>query len=129
MSPSHDLSLPLLNLHLPIMALGRLFHYGFDLLAVSTVLAGVKKSTGYAYVSPHTCFHPRRSSSSSLIFSIHLVRKPSKSNPKASAQWSTRTSRSETASSPPSLEWPSEASGLEGNYKLRAGMRIDFARN
>ncbi|GHJ84406.1 hypothetical protein NliqN6_0808 [Naganishia liquefaciens] len=30
------------------MALGRLLHYGFDLLAVSTVLAGVKKSTGYA---------------------------------------------------------------------------------
>ncbi|KAJ9105377.1 hypothetical protein QFC21_001746 [Naganishia friedmannii] len=30
------------------MAIGRLFHYGFDLLAVSTIIAGVKKSTGYA---------------------------------------------------------------------------------
>jgi hypothetical protein len=38
------------------MALGRLFHYGFDLLAVSTIIAGVKKSTGYAYVSL-PCWH------------------------------------------------------------------------
>jgi hypothetical protein len=30
------------------MVLGRLFHYGFDLLAVSTIIAGVKKTTGFA---------------------------------------------------------------------------------
>jgi hypothetical protein len=27
--------------------LGRLLHYGFDALAISTVLAGVKKTTGF----------------------------------------------------------------------------------
>lgn len=27
---------------------GRLIHYGFDALAVSTILAGVKKTTGFA---------------------------------------------------------------------------------
>jgi len=31
-----------------IMVLGRVFHYAFDALAVSAILAGVKKSTGYA---------------------------------------------------------------------------------
>lgn len=31
-----------------IMVLGRLAHYGFDLLAVSTIAAGIKKSTGFA---------------------------------------------------------------------------------
>ncbi|WWC90747.1 uncharacterized protein L201_005684 [Kwoniella dendrophila CBS 6074] len=30
------------------MVLGRLVHYAFDALAISTVLAGVKKTTGYA---------------------------------------------------------------------------------
>ena len=30
------------------MAIGRLFHYAFDAVLVSSVLAGVKKSTGYA---------------------------------------------------------------------------------
>ncbi|KAK1927062.1 hypothetical protein DB88DRAFT_476554 [Papiliotrema laurentii] len=30
------------------MVLGRLAHYAFDALAISTVLAGVKKSTGFA---------------------------------------------------------------------------------
>ncbi|KAF8606643.1 DUF1748-domain-containing protein [Ceratobasidium sp. AG-I] len=33
------------------MVLGRLVHYGADLVLVSTILAGVKKSTGY---SPQT---------------------------------------------------------------------------
>ncbi|CAK9779324.1 DUF1748-domain-containing protein [Cutaneotrichosporon oleaginosum] len=28
--------------------LGRLFHFGFDALAISAVLAGVKKTTGFA---------------------------------------------------------------------------------
>jgi hypothetical protein len=28
--------------------LGRLIHYGFDAMAVSTVLAGIKKTTGFA---------------------------------------------------------------------------------
>jgi len=28
--------------------IGRLVHYGLDALAVSTVLAGVKKATGFA---------------------------------------------------------------------------------
>ncbi|WVQ74821.1 hypothetical protein IAR50_004428 [Cryptococcus sp. DSM 104548] len=30
------------------MALGRLVHYAFDALAVSTILAGVKKTTGFS---------------------------------------------------------------------------------
>jgi hypothetical protein len=30
------------------MVLGRLTHFAFDALAISTVLAGVKKTTGYA---------------------------------------------------------------------------------
>lgn len=30
------------------MVLGRLVHYTFDALAVSAILAGVKKSTGFA---------------------------------------------------------------------------------
>jgi len=30
------------------MVLGRVFHYAFDALAISAVLAGVKKSTGFA---------------------------------------------------------------------------------
>ncbi|KAG7562928.1 hypothetical protein FFLO_01618 [Filobasidium floriforme] len=30
------------------MVLGRLAHYGFDLLAVSTIVAGIKKTTGFA---------------------------------------------------------------------------------
>ncbi|CAD6579773.1 MAG: hypothetical protein TREMPRED_002564 [Tremellales sp. Tagirdzhanova-0007] len=29
------------------MVLGRLAHYAFDALAISTILAGVKKSTGF----------------------------------------------------------------------------------
>jgi len=32
------------------MVLGRLTHYAFDALAISTVLAGVKKQTGFGYV-------------------------------------------------------------------------------
>ena len=32
------------------MVLGRLFHYGFDALAISVVLAGVKRSTGLGCV-------------------------------------------------------------------------------
>lgn len=32
------------------MVLGRLAHYGFDLLAVSTIVAGIKKTTGFACV-------------------------------------------------------------------------------
>jgi len=32
------------------MVLGRLTHYAFDALAVSVVLAGVKKQTGFGYV-------------------------------------------------------------------------------
>ncbi|WVQ99962.1 hypothetical protein IAU59_007105 [Kwoniella sp. CBS 9459] len=30
------------------MVLGRLVHYGLDALAITTILAGVKKTTGYA---------------------------------------------------------------------------------
>ncbi|KIK62622.1 hypothetical protein GYMLUDRAFT_164470 [Collybiopsis luxurians FD-317 M1] len=30
------------------MALGRLFHYAFDAIIVSTVLAGVKKNSGFS---------------------------------------------------------------------------------
>ncbi|KAK8854849.1 hypothetical protein IAR55_003588 [Kwoniella newhampshirensis] len=30
------------------MVLGRLAHYAFDALAISTVIAGVKKTTGFA---------------------------------------------------------------------------------
>ncbi|KAJ4480132.1 DUF1748-domain-containing protein [Lentinula aciculospora] len=30
------------------MALGRLFHYAFDAVLVSTVLAGVKKTSGFS---------------------------------------------------------------------------------
>jgi hypothetical protein len=36
------------NVH--TMVLGRLTHYAFDALAISTVLAGVKKQTGFGYV-------------------------------------------------------------------------------
>jgi hypothetical protein len=32
------------------MVLGRLAHYGFDLVLVSTVLAGVRRSSGFGYV-------------------------------------------------------------------------------
>lgn len=32
------------------MALGRLFHYAVDAVLVSTVLAGVKKTSGFSYV-------------------------------------------------------------------------------
>ena len=32
------------------MVLGRLFHYGFDAMAVSVILAGVKRSTGLGSV-------------------------------------------------------------------------------
>jgi len=38
------------------MVLGRLTHYAFDALAVSVVLAGVKKQTGFGYVPfPSSC--------------------------------------------------------------------------
>lgn len=32
------------------MALGRLFHYAFDAVMVSTVLAGIRRSSGFTYV-------------------------------------------------------------------------------
>lgn len=32
------------------MALGRLFHYAVDAVLVSTVLAGVRRSSGFTYV-------------------------------------------------------------------------------
>lgn len=32
------------------MALGRLFHYTIDAVLVSTVLAGVRRSSGFTYV-------------------------------------------------------------------------------
>ena len=35
------------NIHTPTMVLGRLTHYALDAALVSTVLAGVKKSTGF----------------------------------------------------------------------------------
>lgn len=73
------------------MALGRLFHYGFDLLAVSTVIAGVKKSTGYAYVVLHA-FRAEQPNSydtcanSPSLFTLRdeliTARKPSRSSPK-----------------------------------------------
>lgn len=37
--------------HIYTMVLGRLTHYAFDALAISVVLAGVKKQTGFGYVS------------------------------------------------------------------------------
>lgn len=36
------------RLHTHFAMLGRLIHFGFDALAISTVLAGVKKTTGFA---------------------------------------------------------------------------------
>jgi hypothetical protein len=30
------------------MVLGRLFHWGFDAMAISALLAGVKKTTGFS---------------------------------------------------------------------------------
>jgi len=38
------------NVH--TMVLGRLTHYAFDALAISVVLAGVKRQTGFGYVPP-----------------------------------------------------------------------------
>jgi hypothetical protein len=31
------------------MVLGRLFHYSFDAIMLSTVLAGVRRSSGFTY--------------------------------------------------------------------------------
>ena len=42
-----DAYFPALPYPAPVM-FGRLFHYTFDAMAVSAVLAGVKKSTGFA---------------------------------------------------------------------------------
>ena len=39
---------PLAPISHPIMVLGRLAHYAFDALAISAVLAGIKKTTGFA---------------------------------------------------------------------------------
>jgi hypothetical protein len=76
------------------MALGRLFHYGFDLLAVSTVIAGVKKSTGYAYVVSMASGldNPTHKIPAQICLSVFTLRdeiitarKPSRSSPKVFA--------------------------------------------
>ena len=40
------------------MVLGRLTHYAFDALAISVVLAGVKKQTGFGYVPSFSLSSP-----------------------------------------------------------------------
>jgi hypothetical protein len=55
------------------MVLGRLTHYAFDALAISTVLAGVKKQTGFGYVPSLSLLPPSYSctlNSSSLSLAL-----------------------------------------------------------
>ena len=44
------------------MVLGRLAHYAIDAILLSTVVAGVKRSTGFAYVQSHLLRPPRGTS-------------------------------------------------------------------